>query len=89
MEDAGFGPGYKYFTHRLGHGIGLDVHEYPYLVKDNPLIIKTGMTFTNEPGIYIYDEFGIRIEDSFVVREDGPSVLGGMKTEAIDMPFGA
>ena len=47
------------------------------------------MTFTNEPGIYIYDEFGIRIEDSFVVREDGPYVLGGMKTEAIDMPFGA
>ena len=89
MEDSGFGPGYKYFTHRLGHGIGLDVHEYPYLVKDNPLIIKPGMTFTNEPGIYIYNEFGIRIEDSFVVKEDGPYVLGAMKTEAIDMPFGA
>jgi len=89
MEDAGFGPGYKYFTHRLGHGIGLDVHEYPYLVKDNPLIIKPGMAFTNEPGIYIYDEFGIRIEDSFVVREYGPYVLGAMKTEAIDMPFGS
>jgi len=89
MEDSGFGPGYKYFAHRLGHGIGLDVHEYPYLVKDNPLIIKPGMTFTNEPGIYLYGELGIRIEDSFAVGEDGPFVLGGMQTEAIDKPFGA
>jgi Xaa-Pro dipeptidase len=88
MEDSGFGPGYKYFRHRLGHGIGLDVHEYPYLVKNNPLIIKPGMTFTNEPGIYIYDEFGIRIEDSFAVKEDGPYVLGAMQTTAIDRPFG-
>lgn len=88
MEDSGFGPGYRYFAHRLGHGIGLDVHEYPYLVKNNPLIIQSGMTFTNEPGIYLYGEFGIRIEDSFAVRDDGPFVLGAMEATSIDKPFG-
>ena len=88
IEDAGFGPGYKYFAHRLGHGIGTEGHEYPYLVKDNPLLLKPGMTFSNEPGIYLYGEFGIRIEDCFVVKEDGAYVLGGMQTTDIDKPFG-
>jgi Xaa-Pro dipeptidase len=88
VEDAGFGPGYKYFAHRLGHGIGLEGHEFPYLVKDNPLLLKPGMTFSNEPGIYLYGEFGIRVEDCFVVKEDGPYVLGGMQTTDIDKPFG-
>jgi Xaa-Pro dipeptidase len=88
MEDAGFGPGYKYFAHRLGHGIGLDGHEFPYLVKDNPLLLKPGMTFSNEPGIYIYGEFGIRIEDCFAVKDDGAFVLGAMQTTSIDKPFG-
>lgn len=88
MEDSGFGPGYKYFAHRLGHGIGLEVHEYPYLVKDNPLLLKPGMIFSNEPGIYLKDEFGIRVEDCFVVKEEGAYVLGGMQTTSIDKPFG-
>lgn len=87
IEDAGFGPGYKYFAHRLGHGIGMDGHEYPYLVKDSQVVLKPGMTFSNEPGIYIYGEFGIRIEDCFVVTEDGAQMLGGMLSEAIDKPF--
>ncbi|KPK86470.1 MAG: hypothetical protein AMS27_04990 [Bacteroides sp. SM23_62_1] len=88
IDNAGFGPGYKYFVHRLGHGIGLEGHEYPYLVEGNDLLLQPGMTFSNEPGIYIYDEFGIRIEDCFVVTEDGGRYLGGMLTEAIDRPFG-
>jgi Xaa-Pro dipeptidase len=89
IEDAGFGPGYKFFAHRLGHGIGLDGHEYPYLVKDNTLLLKPGMTFSNEPGIYLYGEFGIRIEDCFAVNEEGAFVLGGLQTTSIDRPFGA
>ena len=88
VEDSGYGPGYKYFAHRLGHGIGMDGHEYPYLVKENKLKLQPGMTFSDEPGIYIYGEFGIRIEDCFVVTEDGGRFLGGMEATAIDKPFG-
>lgn len=88
IESGGFGPGYKYFAHRLGHGIGLDGHEYPYLVAGNDLPLKPGMTFSNEPGIYIYGEFGVRIEDCFVVTEAGGRHLGGLESTAIDQPFG-
>lgn len=88
IENAGYGPDYKYFTHRVGHGIGMEGHEYPYLVRGNTLKLQPGMTFSDEPGIYIYDEFGVRLEDCFVVTEDGGRFLGGMEATSIEKPFG-
>jgi Xaa-Pro dipeptidase len=75
IADGGFGPNYKYFTHRLGHGIGLDEHEYPYLVRGNKTILKPNMTFSNEPGIYLVGEYGLRCEDDMVIAESGPAQL--------------
>ncbi|MDI6698196.1 MAG: Xaa-Pro peptidase family protein [Candidatus Saccharicenans sp.] len=89
IEAAGFGPGYRYFSHRLGHGIGLEGHEFPYLVQGNRLRIQPGMTFSNEPGIYLRGEFGIRIEDCMVVTEDGARIMGGLEAVSPDEPFGA
>jgi Xaa-Pro dipeptidase len=71
IEDGGFGPGYARFTHRLGHGIGLDGHEWPYMVRGNGTKLAPGMTFTDEPGIYIPGELGIRHEDTVAVTESG------------------
>lgn len=59
------------FVHRTGHGIGLDVHEQPYIVGGNPLLLEPGMTFSVEPGVYLDGEWGARIEDIVVVTEDG------------------
>src|SRR6185312_14557937 len=56
ITDAGYGPDYKYFTHRLGHGMGMDGHEWPYLVHGDTLPLRPDMTFTDEPGIYISGE---------------------------------
>jgi Xaa-Pro dipeptidase len=75
VTDAGFGPDYKFFTHRLGHGIGLDGHEHPYLVRGSKTVLEPGMTFSNEPGIYIPGEFGLRCEDDMVITADGPAQL--------------
>jgi Xaa-Pro dipeptidase len=72
---GGFGPDYKYFTHRLGHGIGLDGHEHPYLVRNSKTTLQPGMTFSNEPGVYIPGEFGLRCEDLMVITENGPAQL--------------
>jgi len=75
VTDAGYGPDYKYFTHRLGHGMGLDGHEHPYLVRGSKTVLEPGMTFSNEPGIYIPGEFGMRCEDDMVIAADGPAQL--------------
>jgi Xaa-Pro dipeptidase len=71
IEQGGFGPGYKYLTHRLGHGIGMDGHEWPYMVRGNATKLVAGMTFTDEPGIYIPGELGIRHEDTLAATENG------------------
>jgi Xaa-Pro dipeptidase len=71
IEDGGFGPGYRYFTHRLGHGIGLDGHERPYMVRGDRTKLAAGTTFTDEPGIYVPGELGIRHEDTVVVTQQG------------------
>jgi len=75
ITDAGFAPDYKYFTHRLGHGIGMDGHESPYLVRGNRTILKPGMTFSNEPGIYVVGDYGLRCEDVMVIADSGEAKL--------------
>lgn len=72
---AGFPGSYKVFTHRLGHGIGLDGHEHPYLVRGSRTVLAPGMTFSNEPGIYLAGDFGLRLEDDMMITADGPAQL--------------
>lgn len=76
IEAAGYGSGYESFFHRLGHGIGLEGHEEPYLDGGNELLLAEGMTFSDEPGIYLYDRFGVRIEDIVVVTATGADHFG-------------
>jgi Xaa-Pro dipeptidase len=75
IGEGGFGPDYRAFTHRLGHGIGVDGHEYPYMVRGNTLPLRPGMTFTDEPGVYLYGEMGIRHEDVVCITEAGAEAL--------------
>lgn len=88
-EREGFGPGYKTpgLSHRLGHGIGMDGHEPVNFVQGEQTPLAPGMCFSNEPGIYIFDEFGIRLEDCLYMTETGPKLFTAL-SPSIDDPFG-
>lgn len=88
---AGYGPGFKFFTHRVGHGLGMDMHEWPYLVEHNMFgwdspALRPGMVFSDEPGIYIPGEFGIRLEDDMVITEAGAELMTP-PCRSIERPF--
>ena len=89
LEANGFGPGYKLpgLPHRTGHGIGMDIHEWPYLVGSDETPLDVGMCFSNEPMICIPGEFGIRHEDHFYMTEQGPRWFT-QPSHAIEQPFG-
>lgn len=89
IEGAGFGPGYAVpgLPHRTGHGIGLDVHEWSYLVRGDKTPLAPGMCFSNEPMICIYGEFGVRLEDHFYMTEEGPRWFTEPSLSIAD-PFG-
>ena len=85
--DAGFGPDYKFFPHRVGHGMGMDIHEWPYLVRGNATKLEPGMVFSDEPGIYIPGEFGIRLEDDMHITENGAELFTP-QSPSLESPFG-
>lgn len=87
ITDAGYGPDYKYFTHRLGHGLGMDGHEWPYLVRGNPTRLLANVTTSDEPGIYIPGEFGVRLEDDLHVTESGAELFTP-QSPSLEEPFG-
>lgn len=72
ITDAGYG---EYFPHRLGHGLGIGIHEYPSMTETNQLVIEEGMVYTIEPGIYVPNVAGVRIEDDVYITAEGAKVL--------------
>ena len=89
LEADGFGPGYALpgLPHRTGHGIGLDIHEWPYLVQGDTTPLAEGMCFSNEPMICVPGEFGVRLEDHFYMTATGPRWFT-QPSHSIDDPFG-
>ena len=89
LESQGLGPDYKLpcIPHRTGHGIGLDIHEWLYLVKSDNTKLEPGMCVSNEPMICVVDEFGIRLEDHIYMTEQGPKWFT-KPAHSIEDPFG-
>lgn len=75
ISDAGYG---EYFVHRTGHGMGTEPHEPPYITASSQTILEAGMVFSIEPGIYLPDRFGIRLEEIVILRDDGPEILSAL-----------
>ena len=94
IVDAGYGPGFTFFSHRVGHGMGMDGHEWPYLVNNNmfgwekALTLQPHMTFSDEPGVYIKGEFGVRLEDDLHITEDGAELFTP-QSASLEHPFGS
>jgi Xaa-Pro dipeptidase len=87
IDSAGFGPNYAHFTHRLGHGIGMDGHEWPYLVRGNTHMLAPSLCFSDEPGIYLRGEFGVRLEDDMHITADGAQLFTP-QSPSLEHPFG-
>ncbi len=89
LTDAGYGPDYKVpgLPHRTGHGLGMDMHEDPYIVRGNKKPLEPGMVFSDEPMLALYGECGVRLEDIIYMSESGP-VFFTEPAESIDKPFG-
>ena len=88
IADAGYGANYDHFTHRVGHGMGMDGHEWPYLVRGNTLKLVPEMTFSDEPGVYIKGEFGVRLEDDLHILENGAELFTPV-SNSLEKPFAA
>lgn len=78
ITDAGYG---EYFMHRLGHGMGVEVHEPPYISASSQVVLDENMVFSIEPGIYLPDRFGLRLEDIVILRADGPEILSDLSRD--------
>jgi len=89
LQQHGYGPDYQLpgLPHRTGHGIGLDIHEWPYLVEGDTTALATGMCFSNEPMLVLPGEFGVRLEDHFYMTEQGPRWFTEPAVD-VEQPFG-
>ncbi len=80
IVEAGYG---NYFVHRTGHGLGVEIHEPPFISASSQTLLEPGMVFSIEPGIYLPGRFGIRLEDIVILRKDGPEILSGLSRDLV------